>query len=109
MVGMLVMQAMTIHPGDWIDIDCKSVVHDSDDFYEPFLVVEGTMSDSQVENIGKIQPAKKPTKDEISSADQHSSPGSQMSWGGIHTSQHVENNNYIARDVVYFHRDSSGE
>src|SRR5258708_15781916 len=65
------------------------------------------MSDSQMENIGQIQPAKKPTKDKINSAYQHSSPRSQMSWGGIHASQHVGKNNQIACEIVYFHYDSS--
>src|SRR6202140_2079110 len=64
------------------------------------------MSDSQIKNIGKIQPAKKPTKDKINSAYQHSSPRSQMSWGEIHTSQHVGKNNQIACEIVYFHCDS---
>jgi hypothetical protein len=29
-----------------------------------------------------------------------------MSWGGIRTSQHVEKNNQITRDVIDFHDDS---
>src|SRR5580765_2359770 len=64
------------------------------------------MSDSQMKNIGQIQPAKKPTKNKITSAYQHSSPRSQMSWRGIHTSQHVGKNNRIACEIVYFHRHS---
>src|SRR5882762_1226386 len=66
------------------------------------------MSDSQMKHIGQIQPAKKPTKDKINSAYQHSSPRSQMSWGGVHTSQHVAKNNQIACNVVYFHCGSRG-
>src|SRR6266403_942384 len=108
MVSMLMMQSMAIHPGDRIYIEPEGVIHDSDDFYEPFLVVKGTMSDSQMKNIGQIQPAKNPTKDKINSAYQHSSPRSQMSRGGIHTSQHVAKNNQIACDVVYFHGGSRG-
>jgi hypothetical protein len=61
------------------------------------------MSDTQMKNIGQIQPAKKPAKDEISSGDQHSNPWPQMSWGEINTSQHVQNNNQIAREIVNFH------
>src|SRR5216683_5632101 len=64
------------------------------------------MSDSQMKNIGQIQPAEKPAEDKINSAYQHSSPRSQLSRGEIHTSQHVGKNNRIARDVVYFHDDS---
>jgi hypothetical protein len=59
-----------------------------------------------MENIGQIQPAKKPAKDKINSAYQHSNPRSQMSWGGVHTSQHVGKNNQIACEIVYFHYDS---
>src|ERR1700730_3655604 len=65
------------------------------------------MRDSQMKNIGQIQPAKKPTKDKIDAADQHSSPRSQMSRGEIHASQHVENDNQIAREIVYFHGHSA--
>src|SRR5277367_6622158 len=102
MVGMEMMQAMAIHPGDRVHIEPEDVIHDSDGFYEPFLVVERTMSDSQMKNIGQIQPAKKPTKDRINSADQHSSPRSQMSWDEIDTSQQVGKNNQTAGEIVYF-------
>src|SRR5713101_917954 len=107
MVGMFVMQSMAIHPGDRIHIDREGVIHDSDSVHEPFLIVERTMSDSQMKNIGQIQPAKKPAKDKINSAYQHSHPRSQMSWGEIQTSQHVGQNNQIACDVVYFHDGSA--
>ena len=40
MVGMFMMQSMAIHPGDRIYIEPEDVVHDSDGFYEPFLIVE---------------------------------------------------------------------
>jgi hypothetical protein len=56
-----------------------------------------------MKNIGQIQPAKKPAKYEINCAYQHSSPRPQMSWGGIHASQHIRKNNQIAGDIVYFH------
>ena len=103
MVGMLMMQAMAINPLDRINVDSEDVGHDSDRFYEPFLIVEGAMSDSQMKNIGQVQPAKKPTKDKINSAYQQTSPRSQLSWSGIHTSQHVGKNNQIACDIVDFH------
>ena len=76
MVGILMMQSVTVHPGDRIYIDGEGVIHDSDGFYEPFLIVERTMSDSQMKNIGQIQPAHKPTKDQISSAYHERSPRS---------------------------------
>src|SRR5258708_39734995 len=66
------------------------------------------MSNSQIKNIGKRHTAKKPTKDKIDCAYQHSNPRSQMSWGGIHASQHVEQNNQIACDIVDSHRGSGG-
>src|SRR6266436_630327 len=103
MVGMFMMQSMAIHPGDRIHIDREGVIHDSDGFHEPFFIVERTVSDSQMKNIGQIQPAKKPTKNKINSAYQHSSPRSQMSRGGVHTSQQVGKNNQIACKIVYFH------
>jgi hypothetical protein len=31
-----------------------------------------------------------------------------MSWGGVHTSQQVAQNNQIAREIVYFHDDPVG-
>jgi hypothetical protein len=40
MISMFVMQSMAIHPGDRIYIEPEDVVHDSDDFYEPLLIVE---------------------------------------------------------------------
>src|SRR5579864_3842874 len=106
MVGMFMMQSVAIHPGDRIHIDREGVIHDRDGFHEPFFIVERAMSDSQMKNIGQIQPAKKPTKNKINSAYEHSSPRSQMSWGGVHTSQQVDKNNQIAGDIVYFHEDS---
>src|ERR1700676_3373890 len=107
MVSMFVMQSMAIHPGDRVYIEPEEVIHDSDNFDEPLLIVERTMSDSQMKNIRQIQTAKKQTRDKINSAYQHSSPRSQMSWGDIHTSQHVGKNNQIACDIVYFHGDSA--
>ena len=86
MVGMFMMQAMAIYPGNRIDVNSEGVVHDSHGFCEPFLVVERTMSDSQMKDVGQVQAAKKPTKNEINSADEHPEPGSQMSWGEIETS-----------------------
>jgi hypothetical protein len=108
MVSMFMMQSMAIYPGDRIHIEREGVIHDGDEFYEPFLIVEGTMSDSQMKNIGQIQPAKKPTKDKVNSANQHSSPRSQMSWGGVDTNQHVGKNNQIACDIVDFHETPGG-
>ena len=61
------------------------------------------MGDSQVKNIGQIQPSEKPTKNEVSSGYQHCNPGSHVSWSGIQTSQHVENNDQVAREVVNLH------
>ena len=55
MVSILMMQSMAIYPGDRIYIDPEGVIHDSDEFDEPFLIVERTMSDSQMKNIGQIQ------------------------------------------------------
>src|SRR5258708_36866367 len=78
-------------------------MHDSDDFQKPFLKAKKTMRETKKKNIGQTQPAKKPTKDKINTANQHSSPRSQMSWREIHTSQHVAKNNQITCDVVYFH------
>jgi len=102
-VSVFVMQSMAIHPGDRIYIDPEDVIYDSDDFYEPFLIVECAMSDSQMKDIGQIQPGKKPTRNKIDSAYQHSGPRSELSWGKIHTSQPIGQNNQIAYDVVYFH------
>jgi hypothetical protein len=61
-----------------------------------------------MKNIGQIQPAKEPAKDKINSSYQHSHPRSQMSRGGVHTSQHVAKNNQIACEIVYFHYRSRG-
>src|ERR1051326_2653627 len=66
------------------------------------------MSDTQMKNVGQTQPAKKPAKDQISSADQRSSPGSPVSWREIRTTQQVENNNRIACQTVNFHDGSVG-
>jgi hypothetical protein len=106
MVSVFMMQTMAIHPGDRIYVEPEDVIHDSDDFYEPFLIVERTMCDSQMKNIGQIQPAKKPAKDKINSAYQQASPRTQMSGGGIHASQQVDKNNQIACEVVCFHDDT---
>src|ERR1043166_8103276 len=97
------MQSVAIHPGDRIHINPEGVIHHSNGFYEPLLIVESTMSDSHMKNIGQIQPGKKPTKEKIDSAYQKPNPRPQLRRGGIHTSQHVGKNNQIACDVVYFH------
>src|SRR5438105_4332317 len=106
MVSVFVMQAMAIHPADGIYIEPEDAIHDSNDFHEPFLIVERAVHDTQMKHISQIQPAKKPTKDKINSAYQYSSPRSQMSWGEIHTSQDVEKNNQITREIICFHDDS---
>src|SRR5579859_233267 len=106
MVSVLMMQAMAIHPADGIYIKHKNVIHDRDDFYEPYLVVERAMNDAQMEHIGQIQPAHEPAKNKISAADQQCSPGAQMSRSEKHASQQIEKNNQIAREVVYLHDDS---
>jgi hypothetical protein len=105
MVGILMVQAMAIHPGDGIDKDAERIVHEGDCFDEPFLVIEGTMSDSQMEKIGQIHSAKKPTKKEIDPADGQPNPRSQLSWSAIHTSEQVEKNDQITVEVVDFHDD----
>src|ERR1700741_5238545 len=102
------MQAMTIHPGDRIDIEPENVVHDRDGLYEPVLIVERSVSDSQVQDIGQIYAAKKPAKNKINSADQQCVPRPQVSWREIHTYQHVQQNNRIADDIVCFHGGSAG-
>ena len=61
------------------------------------------MNDSQMKNVGQVQPAHKPTKDKIGSGDQQSNPRAQMSWGGVHTSENVEQNDRIADEIVGFH------
>lgn len=63
------MQPMAIHPGNGIYIESENVIHDSNGFYEPFFVVERTVSDSQVKDVGEIKPAGKPAKNEINAAD----------------------------------------
>src|SRR6266702_6338493 len=103
MVRIFMMKAMAIYPGHRIHIDREGVVHDRDRLHEPFLIVERAMRDSQMKDIGQIQPAKKPAKNKINSAYQHPGPEPQMRWGGIHTSQQVKKNNQIACEVVYFH------
>ena len=75
MVRILVMQAMAIYPRDWIYIDSERVIHNRDGFDEPFLIVKGPMSDSEMKNVGQIQAAEKPAKDKINRADQQSFPG----------------------------------
>src|SRR5260370_20756781 len=99
MVGMFMMQSMAIYPGNRIHIDREGIVKDIHCLYEPFLVVERTMSDSKVKHVGQIQPAKKPAKDKINSAYRHSNPGSQMRRGGKHTSKHVGQNNQITSEI----------
>jgi hypothetical protein len=37
---MFMMQSMAIHLGDRIYIEPEEVIHDSDDFHEPFFIVE---------------------------------------------------------------------
>src|SRR5580658_7819155 len=46
MVGILMMQSMTIYPGDRIHIESEGVVHDRDSFHEPFFIVERPVRDS---------------------------------------------------------------
>jgi len=62
MVGMFVMQAVAIYPGNRIHVDRERVVHDGDGFHEPFSIVERAVSDSQMKNVSQIQAAKKTSK-----------------------------------------------
>ena len=52
MIRVLMMQSMAIHPANRIDIKPEEVIGDSDEFYEPFFVVERTMGNSQMKDIG---------------------------------------------------------
>src|SRR5258706_6418460 len=65
------------------------------------------MSDTQMKNVGQTQPAKKPAKDQISSADQRSSPRAPISLREIRKTEQVETNNRITCYIVNFH-DGSG-
>jgi hypothetical protein len=56
-----------------------------------------------VENIGQIQATKKPGYDKISCAGEQALPWAQVSGGGIHASQHVQQDYKIADNVVTFH------
>jgi hypothetical protein len=103
MVRIFVMQSMAIYPGNWIYIDRERVVYDRDGFDEPFLIVKGTMSDSEMKNVSQIQATEKPAKNKINRADQQPLPQSQVSRRGIHVRQHVGTNNQIAHKIVYFH------
>ena len=69
MVRVLVMQTMAIDPADGIHLKPQGVVQDRDELYEPLLVIERTMGNSHVKNVGQIKPAKKPGAYKISSAD----------------------------------------
>ena len=102
-VRMFMMQPVAIHPGNGIDIEPEGVIHDRDRFYKPFFVVERSMRDSHMKDIRQIHPAEKPKRDEIDSADEKSSPRSQMRRSEEHASQNVENNNQIADEIVCFH------
>ncbi|HEY5039995.1 MAG TPA: hypothetical protein VIJ93_13075, partial [bacterium] len=95
---MFMMQSMAIHPGDRVYIQPEEVIHNSENFDEPLLIVERAMSDSQMKDIGQVQAAKKPTRHKINSAYQQSNPRSQMNCGVIQTSQHVGKNNQIASE-----------
>src|SRR5690242_1023909 len=98
------MQAVTIYPGDRVYVDGEGVIHYRDGFDEPWLIVEGTMRDSQMKNVCQIQSAHEPTEDQVSPADQKPA---QEAWGGIHASQHVEHDGQVTDGAVNFH-DRSG-
>ena len=98
---------MAVHPRDRINIDPESVIHDRDGFHEPFFVVERTMGDPQMEDIGQIHAGNKPARHKVDSADQQSSPWSQVSWGGNHARHQVDENNQIAGEVIDLHDDST--
>jgi hypothetical protein len=61
------------------------------------------MGDPQMKNIGQVQAGGKPAEDEINCAYERAYPGSQLSWSGIHTSQHVYKNYEIPYGVINFH------
>src|SRR5215467_15252322 len=103
MVRILMMQTMTVDLADRIHINREGVAHHNDELYEPLIVVERTVSDSQMQDVGQVQAAEKPAKDKIGSAQEQSLPRSQLSRRGEHTGQRVAQNNQISIDVVDFH------
>jgi len=97
------VQSVAIDPGDRIDINSEDIVHGADELDKPFFVVKRTVRDSQMQNIGQVQPGYKPAKDKIRGADEQTYPRPPLSWRRIHTSHQVEKNDQIADCVVTFH------
>ena len=62
MVGVLVMQPVTIDPTHGIDVNAQRVINESDRLDEPLLVIQSPVRDAQVNNVGKINSGKEPEK-----------------------------------------------
>src|SRR5205807_2456898 len=69
---------MAVDPRDRIDIKPEEVVDESDQFYEPRLVIERTMSNSQMQHIGEINAGNKPEKEKITGTREQPGPRSEI-------------------------------
>ena len=74
MVRKSMMQAVTIDPAHWIDVDADGVVDQRQSFDEPFLVVQRAVRDAHVHHVGQIDPGQKPGREQIAEPDRHAPP-----------------------------------
>ena len=70
MIRILMMQPMTIHPRNRINVNPEDIIHDRHSLDEPHLVIERAMRDPHVQHIGQIQPRHKPAANKINRPDQ---------------------------------------
>jgi hypothetical protein len=103
MIGVLVVQAVAIHPGDGIDVDAEGVVHEREALDEPFLVVERAMRDPHVNHAGEVQAGEEPADDEVCHADPQPRPGAEMGRREIRRSRRIAQQTCITDRVVDLH------
>ncbi len=103
MIGILVVQAMAIHPGDGIDIDAERIVHEREALDEPFLVVERAMGDSHMDDAGQVQAREEPAHHEIGHADRQTRPVPKMRRREIRGSCRIDQKTRIPDHVIDLH------
>ncbi len=74
MVGVLVMQPVTIDPTHGIDVNAQRVIDESDRLNKPLLIIQSSVRDAQVNNVGKINPGNEPENQQVPESDYHPPP-----------------------------------
>ena len=103
MVGVLVVQAVPVHPARRVDVEPEQVVGEGDRLHEPLLIVEGSVRDAEVEHVGQVEPRQEPAEQEVCGAEGERRPRGHVRRREAHAARSVERGDRVPRQVVALH------